>query len=160
MNGGTLIVGLGNSLMGSDAIGHRVAEALAIHPRLPADVTVVSGHTDLLRLAEAMRGRATVVVLDAMLDDGEPGRLLRFDVSAPTLDLRQGHAHALSAVQALQLLQAATDALDRTRVIVLAITVKRSTLGSELPAALATRVPALVESVLMVLTATASADAG
>lgn len=99
-----LVIGLGNPLMGDDCVGHIVAERLADDPRLPEGVEVLCGGTDLLRCAGQMAGRRRVIVIDALQDGGEPGEIVAVKQADVELDPHQAHAHHLSAVQAMRLL--------------------------------------------------------
>ena len=125
----TLIVGLGNPLMGADGIGCRVAEALSTDPRLPADTEVLRGGTDLLRLA--VEGRHRVILIDAALE-GSGGPIPRT-------------AHALSVLEAMNLLQ-----LESPNVAFTLITVPVDAVefGDELPPALVAKLPEIVDTVI------------
>lgn len=100
-----LAIGLGNPLMGDDGVGCVVAERLAGDPRLPECAEVICGGSDLLRYLGQMEGRSRVVVIDAVQDDAEPGSVEVFAGAGSMLDERQDHAHHLSAVQAIRLLE-------------------------------------------------------
>jgi hydrogenase maturation protease len=101
-----LVIGLGNSLMGDDGIGSRIAAELQRDPSLPPEVEVIDGGTDLLRMVEQVAGREHVFVVDAIAG-GEPGTLTVYD-NLDTLDYGQEHVHHLSVPQAVALLGAAT----------------------------------------------------
>jgi hydrogenase maturation protease len=144
------VIGLGNPLAGDDGIGCRVAEALARDPTVPAGVEVVCGGTDLLRLDDRMAGRAHVIVLDALLDDGPPGQLRTFGPNPAdlrTLVHAQGHAHHLSAAQSIALLQSVSGTLEGTDVVLLGITVRRAAAACDLSPELAAALPRLVREV-------------
>jgi len=136
-----LVIGLGNPLMGDEGIGWHVADRLAADPRLPAGAEAITGGTDLLGCAGRIEGRQRVVVVDAILDDAEPGSV---SVGIGDLEERQEHAHHLSVAQAVKLLQLITPA----RFTVLGVSVRAAGLGEELSPALAARLPAIVDRVL------------
>ena len=70
------IVGLGHPLRGDDAIGPRVAHAIA--ERAPGlEVTLCPGGA--LELVGAWAGRPLVVVIDAALGDGPAGTVTRIE---------------------------------------------------------------------------------
>ena len=146
-----LVVGLGNPLMGDDGIGWHIAAHLAGHPGLPESVEVVSGGTDLLRIAGHIEGRSRVVVIDAIQDDGEAGRVSVLEDVVP-LDDRQHHAHHLSAVQAIGLLQMTTP----VGFTLLGISVSSAAVSGELSPSLAARMPAILDRVLQELTCISS----
>ncbi len=101
----TLVIGLGNPLMGDEGAGWHVAERLASDPRLPESAEVICGGTDLLRYAGQMEGRSRVIIVDAVQDDAEPGSVSALEEARPELDERQEHAHHLSAWQSMKLLK-------------------------------------------------------
>ena len=136
-----LVIGLGNPLMGDEGIGWHVAGRLAADPRLPAGAEAITGGTDLLGCAGRIEGRQRVVVVDAILDDAEPGSV---SVGIGDLEERQEHAHHLSVAQAVKLLQLITPA----RFTVVGVSVRAASLGEELSPALAARLPAIVDRVL------------
>lgn len=75
-----VILGCGNTLFGDDGFGPAVAEALAVHPRLPAHVCVVDAGTaagDLLfDLALYAEKPEALFIVDAVQMPGhEPGDL-------------------------------------------------------------------------------------
>jgi hydrogenase maturation protease len=142
-----LVIGLGNPLMGDDGVGCAVVECLAADRRLPDCVEVMIGGSDLLRCAGQMEGRSRVVVIDALQDGGEPGGVLLFEEGAG-LDDRQGHAHHLSAAQAIRLAQMIT----RVPCTLLGISIPSVTAGPRLSPALGARLPAILDRVLQELT--------
>jgi hydrogenase maturation protease len=100
-----LVIGLGNTLMGDDGIGVRIAELIEANPLLPDDTEVIAGGTDLLRYAARIEGRRRVLVIDAVEDSGPPGSVQILDVTRPETPQ---HAHHLSVEAAVALLRAAT----------------------------------------------------
>ena len=93
-----LIVGLGNTLMGDDGVGVRVAESVDGHPH--ADVLI--GGTDLLRCAGDIEGRERVILVDAVESDAA-GESTVTDEDPPE-GLSAG-THTLSAPAAVRLLR-------------------------------------------------------
>jgi hydrogenase maturation protease len=73
----TLILGLGNSLLGDEGIGVHVAHEIQRH-LLPGDVEVIDGGTCGLALLSVCRGRKRVIIVDAMDVAAEPGSVFRF----------------------------------------------------------------------------------
>ena len=125
----TLIVGVGNSLMGADGIGWRVAEALWTDPRLPDDAEVLCGGTDLLRLS--VKERRRVIIVDAALQ-GAAGPIPRT-------------AHALSVPEAVALLKLESPEVEFT---LIAVPVDSVEFGDGLPPAVAAKVPEIVAKVI------------
>lgn len=71
----TLVLGLGNPLLGDDAIGLRVADRLRERLAGRADVEVREEEAGGLRLMEAMTGYDRAVVVDAAVTGGAPGTI-------------------------------------------------------------------------------------
>jgi hydrogenase maturation protease len=158
MNRRRLVVGLGNTLAGDDGVGPRVAERLGADPRLPADVDVVDGGTDLLALQPLLREREHVVLVDAVLDPARPGTVLRLDVDTGGLDVRDGGVHHLSAPSALQLLRRLDRAVREVPVTLLGVAVVGVTVGPSLSPAVAASVDGIVGEVLRILGAGVGAE--
>ncbi len=143
----TLVIGLGNPLMGDDGVGWHVAECLAGDPRLPESVEVICGGTDLLRYAGQMEGRSRVILIDAIQDDAQPGGVLVLGETLPEMDSRQEHAHHLSAVQAIQLLKMMVAA----PIALLGISISSAVTRTELSPAIDGRMLSILDRVLQEL---------
>ena len=137
-----LVIGLGNPLMGDDGIGWHVADRLAGDPRLPDGVEVIRGGTDLLRCAAQIEGRSRVVLVDAVQDDAPPGTVSVIGEEAA--DLHQGHAHHLSAGQAMGLLRLTMPVC----FTLLGVSVRSVRMAPELSPALCARMPAILDRVI------------
>ena len=146
-----LVLGLGGALAGDDAIGLRLAERLAADPRLPPDVEATTGGADLLRLAGVLAGRSHVVLVDAVAARPGDTRPLVGEHPLPGLDTRQGHAHHLSAVQALDLLLLSEPALAATRFTWFLVPIASTDPGDDLSPALARALPELTETLRQLL---------
>jgi hydrogenase maturation protease len=112
----TLIIGLGNTLMGDEGIGSYIAEALALDPRLPSHAKVIQGGTDLLRLADKMEGYDRIILVDAMLDPVNSGRLEIIEEDFSRFKDQQDGAHHLSVIQAVALMRLSNPALSQTHI--------------------------------------------
>ena len=137
-----LVIGLGNPLMGDDGIGWQVAGRLAADPRLPADVEAICGGTDLLRCAAQIEGRRRVVLVDAVQDDAPPGTVSVIGEEAA--DIHQGHAHHLSAGQAMGLLRMTMPVC----FTLLGVSVTSARMGEELSPELGACMPAILDRVI------------
>lgn len=72
MSRGTLILGIGNILMGDEGVGVRAIELLQ-QESWPPHVTVVDGGTGGFHLHEYLREFAPIVMIDATMDGQAPG---------------------------------------------------------------------------------------
>ncbi|HSK46721.1 MAG TPA: hydrogenase maturation protease [Coriobacteriia bacterium] len=70
------VIGIGNTMMGDDGVGVRVAEGLA--ERLDS-ANVVSGEMAGMSLMPHVLSSDAVVFVDALAVDDEPGTIYRFD---------------------------------------------------------------------------------
>lgn len=142
-----LIIGLGNTLAGDDGIGCQLVLRLSEDPRLPEDVDLLLGGADLSRHADAFEGRRQVLLLDAALDGRAAGTVTLHHRVAYTEPGHRQHAHHLSAIQALGVLQAVRGA-DFPEVTLMTISIPAVRIGPHLSSELARRVPELVGRVL------------
>jgi hydrogenase maturation protease len=90
----TLVLGIGNILMADDGVGPRVVEELEKlkESALPASVDLIEGGTSGLALVDWLEGRTKLIVIDAILEGGEPGSIHRM---VPD-DLDEGSSAAVS----------------------------------------------------------------
>ena len=69
-NNNTLVLGLGNVIMGDEGVGVHVVRALTQHP-LPAGVECLDGGTGGFILLEPLQNADRIILVDAT-DDGQP----------------------------------------------------------------------------------------
>ncbi len=72
----TLVLGLGNVLMGDEGIGVHVVRALEKHP-LPENVECLDGGTGGFILLEPLEKAGRIVLIDAAADGNPPGTVTR-----------------------------------------------------------------------------------
>ena len=142
-----LLLGLGNPLMGDDGVAWHLVERLRTDPRLPPDVEIAWGGTDLLACGDLLEGRERVVLLDAVEGD-EPGEVRPLDPWADDLQQRTTGAHALSAPEALRLLRHTRPSLAWTSFLLLGVTVTDVRLGEGLSPWVEERLQQLAETIL------------
>jgi hydrogenase maturation protease len=107
----TLILGIGNPLMGDDGAGIEAVRMLA-ESKLPQNVTVQEAGTPGWGLAEWIKDWPSVVIVDAICMGQKPGEWKRFDANDVRLVAGQGAislhesdlAGGLELAQALDLL--------------------------------------------------------
>jgi len=71
--GRTLVLGIGNLLLGDDGAGLHILESLSRDPRLPADADLVDGGTLSFTLLPLLEDADAWIVLDAARLDAPPG---------------------------------------------------------------------------------------
>jgi hydrogenase maturation protease len=98
----TLVLGLGNILLGDEGVGVRVAQALATEGLSP-NVTVLDAGTAILDVLPAIEEADRLIVVDAVQADGTPGTVYRipFDEMAHPAVIGSLHGFDLSRVLAL-----------------------------------------------------------
>lgn len=99
----TLVVGLGNPILGDDGLGWRVADSVrALEPNVEVDCLALGG----LSLMERLVGYERVIIVDSIQTrDGRIGQVYRFALDALP-DLSAGHttaAHDTSLQTALRM---------------------------------------------------------
>ena len=77
MTADTLVLGIGNLLLGDEGVGVRVVEALQAGPPLPEGVACLDGGTGSLVLLEPMQAARRLILVDATLDGRPPGTVTR-----------------------------------------------------------------------------------
>jgi hydrogenase maturation protease len=157
----TLVIGLGNPIVGDDAVGLRVAQLLrdrlAGHP----NVEVAEDYWGGLRLMERLVGYDRAVVIDAIQTGAPPGTIHRLHPGdIPTQ--RSASAHDVNLPTALELGRRAGQHLpDDASIVLIGVEVKDildfgETLTPQVEAAL----PRAVEAVLAALAERATRDEG
>ena len=128
----TLIVGVGNPLLGDEGIGPYAVRNLSQLP-MPPDVDILDCGCDLLNLVSYMDRPKKIIILDAIRAGGKPGRIYRFDLDElETIQTTTRSAHQLQTVDALRLLKKVCLCLSRCEIIVIGIEPKVMELSGDL----------------------------
>jgi hydrogenase maturation protease len=72
----TLVLGLGNVIMGDEGVGVHVVRALEQH-QLPANVECLDGGTGGFTLLEPLQSAGHIILIDAAADGNPPGTITR-----------------------------------------------------------------------------------
>lgn len=144
----TLILGVGNPLLGDDAIGVLAVQRLAGHPGLPPDVSVVDGGTDGLGLIPVMEHYCRVILVDAVAMGLPPGSIRRFAWQDARLMAHQGtlSLHQTDLNDAL-LLAEALDCLP-PEVVIFGVQPQNTEWDAPLSAAVERALPALLDALI------------
>ena len=73
----TLVLGIGNTLLGDEGVGVAVIDHLHANGGLPADVDLLDGGTGSMVLLEPMRKARRMILVDATADGSPPGTVQR-----------------------------------------------------------------------------------
>ena len=143
----TLIAGIGNVLMGDDAIGPTVAAHLEARFAFPEGVKVADLGTPGIGLALHLTGVRTVVLIDAVVDNSVPPgtlRLVRLDeiLAGGAANGLDAHAPGLKAV----LLMARESGGAPEHLSVIGVTAESCCIGGGLSEGVRRAVPAAVEA--------------
>lgn len=76
--GKVLVLGVGNILLSDEGVGVRAMEAFRKKYRLPGNVRCVDGGTMGLSLLDLLKAFTHVIIVDAVVPMGSPGRIHRF----------------------------------------------------------------------------------
>ena len=79
----TVVIGLGNPLMGDDGVGLAALARLEADYRIPLDIELVDGGTWGMNLLPVIEDAGRLLLLDAIHKDGAPGtayRLTRYEL--------------------------------------------------------------------------------
>lgn len=149
----TLVLGVGNLLMGDDAVGIRAIEALRAVPDLPPTVDLVDGGTDGLGLIPVLEQYRRAIIIDAVPMGAAPGTVRRFTWQDVRL---QGQDRALSLHQSDltdALLLAETLECLPADLVIIGVQPQRAEWDTPLSPAVAAALPALVRAVIVELSA-------
>ena len=73
----TLVLGIGNTLLGDEGVGVAVIDHLKAQGGLPGDVDLLDGGTGSMVLLEPMREARRMILVDATADGAPPGTCQR-----------------------------------------------------------------------------------
>jgi len=101
----TLVVGLGNPILGDDGVGWQIASELMRDDKIPADVTIECAALGGISLMESLIGYDRAIIIDSIFTQQAPIGMVKLfkleDLSNPSM----GHlssAHDTSLQHALQ----------------------------------------------------------
>jgi len=139
----TVILGLGNPIMGDDRIGLEVADR--VYRRLKSkalDLTLVLDAGNGLDFADAITGRQRAFVLDAVLGEGV-GHLEAHHWDRMPMTRRISHSHAVGLVDGLAMARRLGMPLPEA-IVVFGITIETAGFGTQLTPKMRAALPGLV----------------
>lgn len=142
---GTVVLGVGSTLMGDDGLGVRAVEALRARWPGDEDVVLLDGGTWGMQILPYIEAAERLLIVDAVKAGGEPGTLVRLDDDAIPRHLRQKlspHQIELSEVLAVAQLRGAFPA----EAVVLGIEPERIELHDGLSERVQAGLPVLMEA--------------
>ena len=140
-----LVIGIGNSLRGDDAVGRKVASR--IRERNIPSVRVLEHDGEGASLMELWKGARTVILVDAVSSPAKPGTICRFDATHHPLPQRifQNSTHAFGLNEAVELSRALNQI--PPRLIIYGIEGKSFGIGGELSPEVEHAVPEVVDRI-------------
>ncbi len=146
-----VVLGVGNTLLKDEGVGVRVVEELKKKFTFPSNVRLVDGGTQGLWLLPTLQEADRLVVIDAVLGKCEPGSIYRLEKDDLPKGLRlKQSAHDSDLIEALNLC-ALLDQAPQTVVVIGIEPEDISAYGLQLTPTIESRVPALVDQVLVEL---------
>ena len=146
-----VVLGVGNTLLKDEGVGVRVVEELKKKFAFPSNVRLVDGGTQGLWLLPTLQEADRLVVIDAVLGKCEPGSIYRLEKDDLPKGLRlKQSAHDSDLIEALNLC-ALLDQAPQTVVVIGIEPEDISAYGLQLTPTIESRVPALVDQVLVEL---------
>jgi len=117
----TIIVGVGNRLLGDEGVGLHVIDNLSQIP-MPSNVDVVDCGCDLLSLIPHLNKPQKIIVIDAIRAGGKPGEIYRLDYNElKTRGVEMQSSHQVRATDALGLLKQIYPVLAGCEIIIIGI---------------------------------------
>lgn len=101
-----LVLGIGNLLLGDEAVGVRIVEALEQRYLLPPHVEVLDGGTSGMDLLDVMAKRDHLIVADAIITGAVPGTVaVLHDDEIPAMFSQKVSPHQLGLADVLMALR-------------------------------------------------------
>jgi len=141
-----VVLGIGNVLLGDEAVGVRAIEALAAHA-LPPEVEVVDGGTCGMELLDQLADADLLIVVDAVLAGKPPGELVRLaGDEVPVFFRSKLSPHMIGLPDVLASLEFCGQT--PREVVIIGVQPVSFDLSLDMTPLIAARVPALVTGVL------------
>ena len=146
MNDKTVIVGIGNILLGDEGIGVHVVSALRSKD-LPSNVEVIDGGTATLDLLPIINGVSKLIVVDAVKGKGEPGSIYRF--TPDDIKTEKKTATSLHQIGLLDVLEMAAKIGEKPKsTVIIGIEPQNTDWGLEPSAKIKEKIPKIIDVVL------------
>ncbi len=147
----TLVLGLGNPILGDDGVGLRVAEE--VESRVDQrDITVVDTSLSGLSLLDVLAGYDKAIIIDAVQTvEGKPGQIYRLDPEALDFTRHAASPHDVNFATALELGKRLGLALPREIVIFAVEVADASTFSEECTPEVKGAIPVCVEMIIQEL---------
>lgn len=138
----TLVLGLGNQLLGDEGVGVHAAEELLRGP-LPSGVVVLDVGTAVLDALPAMEAAERIVVVDAVRADRAPGTVYRVPFDEMRRPQVIGSVHGFDLSRALAL----SGRTDEPEVVVIGVEPETIDWSLELSPPVQEAMPAVLEAI-------------
>lgn len=146
MNDKTVIVGIGNILLGDEGIGVHVVSALRSKD-LPSNVEVIDGGTATLDLLSMISGVSKLIVVDAVKGKGEPGSIYRF--TPDDIKTEKKIATSLHQIGLLNVLEMAATIGEKPKsTVIIGIEPQNTDWGLEPSTKIKEKIPKIIDVVL------------
>ncbi len=139
MPGKARIIGIGQAVAGDDAAG--IAVLRYLRDWAPSEVELVEAAEPSAIIPLLADGAKRVVLVDAVLDAGAPGRVITIDPSGAKMRGRLLSSHGVGLLEAIELARVLAPESIAPRIVIVGVTIER-------PAAYGERLSAAVEAVV------------
>jgi hydrogenase maturation protease len=145
----TIVLGIGNPILGDDGVGVHIANELKKHIQNP-DITIDEAITGGINLLELILGYDKAIIIDAVkTEDGENGEVKRIPLSNFST-MHSCNPHDVSLIEAVQMAKKMGEDQIPQEIIVIGVMMKEMPceFGEKLSKKIATAVPKAVEMTL------------
>lgn len=127
-----IVLGIGQSLRGDDAVGLEIVrEWQKIYPETSGLVRVEMLELPGLDLIELLTGMDAAVIVDAVLDDQEPGKIRSFPITnLDSFDLGSRSAHGWGVAETFKLAESLFPEMEKIKILIIGISIKQVGVGA------------------------------
>ena len=148
----TLIVAIGNTVMGDDGVAHHVINTLR-NKRIAADTADLGTDISRMRL-HLKKGHRKIIIIDSLIMDAEPGTIITTDLNRfedVELEGTIRHAHFMGMVEIIKILRLIDKNVAEKDILFFGIVAERIEKGLTLSSKMEKAVPLAVKKISALL---------
>jgi hydrogenase maturation protease len=139
-----LVIGFGNILLRDEGVGVHVVNNLSTM-HWPRDVEIIDGGTAAFALLQRIRNAAKVIIVDAVLGNGDPGTMYR--IKLEDLDWHGYGAHSLHQCSVMEVLELTYMSEQIPEIVIFGIEPESTEYGLDLTETVAGRMQKITEMI-------------
>ena len=121
----TIIIGIGNPILGDDGIGLHIIWELRKKIRHLAEITIEEAHTGGMNLLDILRGYDRAILIDAVSIKGlSHGEIMRFDINEIET-IHSFNPHDVNILEAIELAKRIGDTEIPKNIIVIGVNLRK-----------------------------------